>query len=546
MKRILVVLLTVCMLLSAAVAEQPELTILQPDAQTVPVMDTEEKLYAMLPILDGLARTMGIEGEYAYTREDADFYWNQLYEVANHFGELEEGAELDGETLYVPADAVREYAYASFGGEMFVDVSENAAARIRYDAEKNRYAVTYDDELLTHIVVERYAVNAEGNLIARVGLYQNDAENARLGGITVELADQLDAARAYPMTVVNAVREADTDFEGLTATDCDIRVEEAVEIPASATPAPTAVANRAYADLSKGDRGEAVRKLQNRLNDLGYACGKADGVYGKNTVSAVRYFQDALGVRQNGKADAKLQEKLFAKDAPEFVRYRELKKGSTGIRVEKLQNRLRELGYLAQEVDGDYGDRTKEAVIRFQEQAGLKADGIAGVKTLKALDRKDAEKCDGFIALRKGDTGWRVEEMQKLLQQLSLLDKVSGKYDDDTVKAVLKFITSMGIEGDFKDGKLATPELIQKMVRQIELPEPTLAPTEEPTPTPAPTEEPKPTEEPTPTPEPTPTATPEPTPTPTPEPTATPDPTAAPTPTAATEPDPSEGTEGSN
>ena len=63
MKRILVVLLTVCMLLSAAVAEQSELTILQPDAQTVPVMDTEEKLYAMLPILDGLARTMGVEGE---------------------------------------------------------------------------------------------------------------------------------------------------------------------------------------------------------------------------------------------------------------------------------------------------------------------------------------------------------------------------------------------------------------------------------------------------------------------------------------------------
>ena len=304
MKRILVVLLTVCMLLSAAMAEQGELTILQPDAQTVSVMDTEEKLYAMLPILDGLARTMGVEGEYAYTREDADFYWNQLYEIANQFGEQEEGAELDGETLYVPADAVREYAYASFGGEMFVDVSENAASRIRYDSEKNRYAVTYDDELFTHIVVERYAVNAAGNVIARVGLYQNDAENARLGGITVELMDQLDAARAYPMTVVNAAREADTDFDGLNAIDCDIRVEEAAEIPAESTPAATAAAAGAYADLAKGDRGEAVRKLQNRLNDLGYACGKADGVYGKNTVSAVRYFQDALGVRQSGKADA--------------------------------------------------------------------------------------------------------------------------------------------------------------------------------------------------------------------------------------------------
>ena len=543
MERILVVLLTVCMLLSAAVAEQSELTILQPDAQTVSVMDTEEKLYAMLPILDGLARTMGIEGEYAYTREDADFYWNQLYEVANHFGELEEGAELDGETLYVPADAVREYAYASFSGEMFVDVSENAAARIRYDAEKNRYAVTaYDDELLTYIVVERYAVNAEGDLIARVGLYQNDAENARLGGITVELMDQLDAARAYPMVVVKAAREADTDFEGLTATDCDIRVEEAVEIPASPTPAPTAVATGTYANLAKGDRGEAVRALQNRLNDLGYACGKADGVYGRNTVSAVRYFQDALGVSQNGKADAKLQEKLFASDAPEFVRYRQLKKGSTGIRVEKLQNRLRELGYLAQEVDGDYGDRTKEAVIRFQGQAGLKEDGIAGVKTLKALDRKDAKKCKGYITLRKGDTGWRVEEMQKLLKQMGLLNKVTGKYDNDTVKAVLQFTGMVTVEGDFKDGKLATAELIQAMVQYIDNPQPTVEPTEEPTPTPEPTEEPKPTEEPTPTPDPT--ATPKPTPEPVVEP--TPKPVVEPTDDSGSEPNPGEDNDGSN
>ena len=41
-------------------------------------MTTEDKLYEMIPVLDSLARNMGIEGEVAYDANDPTFVWTQL------------------------------------------------------------------------------------------------------------------------------------------------------------------------------------------------------------------------------------------------------------------------------------------------------------------------------------------------------------------------------------------------------------------------------------------------------------------------------------
>ena len=79
--------------------------------------------------------------------------------------------------------------------------------------------------------------------------------------------------------------------------------------------------------------------------------------------------------------------------------------------MEKLQSSLRKLGYTAAPVDGSYGDRIVKAVKLFQTAAGLKADGIAGEQTLKAMQAKYAPECKDFIDLQKGDTGSRVAEM---------------------------------------------------------------------------------------------------------------------------------------
>ena len=70
--------------------------------------------------------------------------------------------------------------------------------------------------------------------------------------------------------------------------------------------------------------------------------------------------------------------------------YTTLSKGNTGARVTELQTRLTELGYLNDQIDGTYGNKTKTAVQLFQQKVGLEATGIADAQTQIALFADDA------------------------------------------------------------------------------------------------------------------------------------------------------------
>lgn len=61
------------------------------------------------------------------------------------------------------------------------------------------------------------------------------------------------------------------------------------------------------------------------------------------------------------------------------------KLGSRGDEVRSIQKKLKELGYYTGSVDGIYGTNTQKAVIAFQKNCGITADGIAGPKTLLYL-----------------------------------------------------------------------------------------------------------------------------------------------------------------
>ncbi len=69
-----------------------------------------------------------------------------------------------------------------------------------------------------------------------------------------------------------------------------------------------------------------------------------------------------------------------------------LKNGVTGSEVEKLQSRLKELGFYTGEVDGQFGNGTKNAVILFQSQHGLEADGIVGPATKELIYSQQARQ----------------------------------------------------------------------------------------------------------------------------------------------------------
>lgn len=78
--------------------------------------------------------------------------------------------------------------------------------------------------------------------------------------------------------------------------------------------------------LKKGMRGNDVLQLQVMLKILGYDCGEPDGIYGSQTVAAVKAFQKAQNITVDGKAgpvtntliEAKYDELLGIDDDDEY------------------------------------------------------------------------------------------------------------------------------------------------------------------------------------------------------------------------------------
>lgn len=141
--------------------------------------------------------------------------------------------------------------------------------------------------------------------------------------------------------------------------------------------------------ISKGARGSKVRKMQDRLNELGYPVGKVDGVFGDNTMIAVRLFYDAIGYKERAYASSAMLDKLHGKNAPVYDPYAPLKSGDRGQDVRILQQMLFDMGYLgkdAKEVDGAYGPKTVAAVTAFQTAQKIDpANGEATKDTLVKL-----------------------------------------------------------------------------------------------------------------------------------------------------------------
>ena len=86
-----------------------------------------------------------------------------------------------------------------------------------------------------------------------------------------------------------------------------------------------------------------------------------------------------------------------------------LKYGSTGPAVELLQLALDRAGFGELGLDGIFGTKTKNAVLRFQSLNGLAADGIVGPATHRAL----VPWYTGFATHRvhRNDTLWSIAEL---------------------------------------------------------------------------------------------------------------------------------------
>lgn len=158
--------------------------------------------------------------------------------------------------------------------------------------------------------------------------------------------------------------------------------------------------------LRRGDEGEAVRDLQQRLARLGATLRADDpGGFGAATEEAVRDFQERRGLRVDGVCgpqtwNALVESGFRLGDRLLYVRRPMLR----GDDVATLQHRLNALGFDAGREDGILGDQTAHAVREFQRNAGVAVDGIAGPATLGALGRLGEGTHGSVAAVRERES----------------------------------------------------------------------------------------------------------------------------------------------
>ena len=229
--------------------------------------------------------------------------------------------------------------------------------------------------------------------------------------------------------------------------------------------------------LTVGMTGNDVYALQERLIELNYLSGVADGVFGTETQSALIAFQNRNGLTADGTAGASTLKKLSgsckaatATAAPSSNGT--LHEGDSGEDVYNLQARLFELGYYNGRIDGRYSSETTAAVKAFQKTNGLGADGIAGKGTLTKLNSGNAVAADStandvtdddiadepeatyqpaasYTVLRRGDKSDQVQVMQRYLATLGYLNSTpDGQFGSATERAVKLFQEANGLSAD--------------------------------------------------------------------------------------------------
>lgn len=136
--------------------------------------------------------------------------------------------------------------------------------------------------------------------------------------------------------------------------------------------------------ISLGATGNVVRRLQRALRrtpDFGVS---VDGVFGTVLETAVKEFQQGIGLMVDGIVGPTTWNAL-----PDGGPMPTLQEGSTGAVVLSLQRLLTngatgQWGVSPQGIDGQFGPLTKASVQAFQGWAGVAADGVVGDQTWSA------------------------------------------------------------------------------------------------------------------------------------------------------------------
>ena len=187
--------------------------------------------------------------------------------------------------------------------------------------------------------------------------------------------------------------------------------------------------------LRKGMQHPIVQQLQQRLMDLGFMdYDEPTDLYGEVTQNAVKVYQRQNQLAQDGIIGPETLQAILSPDA----KYYAAQNGDVGDDISRIQTRLYELGYLAtaNQVTGNYGDSTQEAVIKMQNVNNLDQDGKVGRKTMNLL-YSDEVKPNMLSYGEKSDVVMAAQQRLKLLGYMT--SEPDGSYGNDTIIAVKQF-----------------------------------------------------------------------------------------------------------
>lgn len=217
-----------------------------------------------------------------------------------------------------------------------------------------------------------------------------------------------------------------------------------------------------YYAVQKGDEGDDIVVIQNRLYELGYLASsdQLTGSFGDSTESAVLKLQEINNLSQDGKVGQQTFNLMYSDE----IKANFVALGEKSDVVLAAQEQLKSLGYLLSEPDGAYGQETVDAVKQFQARNDQVVDGYLGPGTRLALSSPDAKP----MGLRLGDENNNVSKVQELLSKYGYLHSanITGYYGEVTEKAVKSFQTQNGLASDGTVGAMTMAKLTGENVKK--------------------------------------------------------------------------------
>ena len=171
-----------------------------------------------------------------------------------------------------------------------------------------------DKAAIAALLPEEPAANDQTFISALQAIHDNISSAITMDAMSSTSGDANAAAKSEGnwQIVANSISQLEsvTEAAELTAIINGQKITVQAE-----TPAPTATPV-VYTPLQKGDKSDAVLKLQERLYRLGYLNDDRDGSFGGKTQTALKAFQERAGLEATGIADSNTQTVLFSDDAP--------------------------------------------------------------------------------------------------------------------------------------------------------------------------------------------------------------------------------------